>query len=471
MTSDTKNVRLKYEPRAAFVPFHQRRQRFALLVCHRRAGKTVGAINEAVGRAIYNKRKRPRYAYIAPLRSQAKKIAWEYVKEYSEGLEAKKPSESELTVTMAHNRATVELYGADGPNAEAIRGNYFDGVVVDEYGDMAPSVWPKIILPTLSDRQGWAVFIGTFKGKNHFYKMSENYQGRLLPPGIDPQAFAAERFHMILRADQSGIIPPQELALLRSEMDDEEYRQEYLCDPAAALKGTYYAAMISKLEGLGQIYSDQAIFDADQEVECVFDIGRTDGTAVWFWQKRPGGIAIIDFFEMQGKGVDEAFAELQGRATDAGHRAKYRYRKIWLPHDARAHTFASRRSTIEQFLDEFGPSVVSIVPKLDLLDGISAARKVLPICYFNQRTSDGVEGLRAYQREWDEENKCFSDRPLHNWASHPSDSFRYLSIVAQALVLEDKKPERSRIIIPNAGTLDELFEKHEQRMRMIRRRG
>lgn len=470
MSDDAQNVRLKYQPRKAFVPFHSRWQRFALMVCHRRAGKTVGAINESVARAVYSKKKRPRYAYIAPLRSQAKKVSWEYVKEYTEGLELKKPSESELTVTMRHNKATLELYGADGPNAEAIRGNYFDGVIVDEYGDMAPSVLPKIILPTLSDRQGWLVLIGTFKGKNHFYVTSENYQGRLLKEGIDPVEFARQRFHMILRADQSGIIPESELALLRSVMEDDEYRQEYLCDPTAAVKGTYYASLISKLEGLGQIYSFDAAYDPDQEVECVFDIGRTDGTACWFWQKRPGGIAVIDYFEMQGKGVDEAFAELQGKEEGSEHRVKYRYRKIWLPHDAKAKTFASRRSTIEQFLDEFGPSVVSIVPRLDLVDGISAVRKVLPMCYFNQRTSDGVEGLRAYQREWDEEKKVFTTNPLHNWASHPSDSFRYLSIVAQPYVDEDKKP--GKIVVPPPGlNLNDLFADHEHRMRMIRRRG
>lgn len=475
MTGGTRTVRVDYRPRTAFLPFHQRRQRFACMVCHRRAGKTVASINEAVARAIYNKRKRPRYAYIAPLRSQAKKVSWEYVKEYTEGLEAKKPSESELTVTFAHNKATLELYGADGPNAEAIRGNYFDGVIVDEYGDMAPSVWPKIILPTLSDRRGWAVFIGTYKGKNHFYKMSRNYQGLDLPPGVDVAEFTRDRFFMLLRADTSGILSQEELALIRSEVDDEDYRQEYLCDPTAAVKGTYYAATIAKLEGNGQIFSPLASYDPDQPVECVFDIGRTDGTAVWFWQKRPGGIAIIDYFEMQGKGCDEAFEELDGVAEGASHRRTYRYRHIWLPHDAKAKTFASRKSTIEQFLERYTAQVVRLVPDLALLDGIQAVRKVLPMCYFHSRTTDGVEGLRAYQREWDEEKKVFSNNPLHNWASHPSDSFRYLSIVAEPYVLEDKKPaiamDEPRIIVPSQrATLDQLFQEHERRMRWVRRR-
>lgn len=472
--SDVQTVRLKYEPRAPFIPFHDRHQQYAALVCHRRAGKTVAAINEAVARAIYNKKKRPRYAYIAPERAQAKKVAWEYVKEYTAGLEKKKPSESELTVRMAHNDATIELFGADGPNADSLRGNYFDGAIVDEYGDMKPSVWIKIIMPTLTDRNGWVVFIGTYKGKNHFYRMCRNYQGLDLSDEIDPVEFKSKRFFMLLRADQSGIISAEKLAELKmaaiAEGDEDGFRQEYLCDPDAAIKGTYYASIISQLEGKGRIYSDLAAFDPDQEVECVFDIGRTDGTACWFWQRRPGGIAIIDYFSMEGKGCEEAFAELNGRAEKAERRKNYRYRKIHLPHDAKAKTFATRRSTIEQFLQEYGSSVVSIVPRLDLVDGIAATRKVLPMCWFHKSTMDGVEGLRAYQRDWDEDNKCFKDTPKHNWASHPADSFRYLSLVADGITTEDK-PEEKRIIVPSGGTLNELFEQHERRMRMLRRRG
>lgn len=470
-----KDVKLSYVPRTAFIPFHSRHQRFACMVCHRRAGKTVASVNEAVGRAIYNRRKRPRYAYIAPLRSQAKKVAWEYVKEATTGLEAKKPSESELVATIQlpnEQKATIELFGADGPNAEAMRGNYFDGAIVDEYGDMAPSVLGKIIMPTLADRGGWLVLIGTFKGKNHFYKKFRESQGLDLPEGEDPDEYRREWFNMILRADQSGILSAKELAIQRRELDDEEYRQEYLCDPNAAVKGTYYAQLISELEGKGQIYSELGDHDIDQEVECVFDIGRTDGTACWFWQKRPGGIAVIDFFEMQGKGIEHAFQELDGEAEGTEHRKFYRYRKIWLPHDAKAKTFATKRSTIEQFIDKYKRPVVDLVPNLSRTDGIAAVRKVLPVCYFNKRCFDGVEGLRAYQRVYDEERKVFSNDPLHNWASHPSDSFRYLSVVAQPLVIEDAKPQmEKRIIVPKGYNLDQLFEEHERRMKWLQRRG
>jgi len=77
---------LEYQPRQRFIEFHNRKQRWAVLLCHRRAGKTVAAVNELVIRAIYTSKKNAQYAYIAPFRQQAKKIAWKYLKDATEGL-------------------------------------------------------------------------------------------------------------------------------------------------------------------------------------------------------------------------------------------------------------------------------------------------------------------------------------------------------------------------------------------------
>lgn len=453
-----------------------RTQRYAAMVCHRRMGKTVTCINEAIARALNNRRSRPRYAYIAPLRSQAKKVSWEYCKEYTDGVQAKKPSESELVVaiqTPYNPKATLELYGADGPNAEALRGNYFDGVIVDEYGDMRPSILDKIILPTLMDRNGWLALIGTYKGKNHFYRKVRNYQGKDLPYEIDPEELARKYFTMIVRVDQSGVFTEEQIRDIRRETDEESFRQEYMCDPEAAVKGTYYAAKINELERIGRIYSAEAAYDPDQLVECVMDLGRTDGFAWWAWQKRPGGVAIIDYFEMVGADPEKVFAEMDGLAEKSEHRKGYRYRKIWLPHDAKAKTFATKRSAVEQFLEKYGAGVVDLVPELSLQDGVTAVRKVLPVCYFDRRTMDGVEALRAYARKYDEQAQTLLDQPVHNWASHPSDAFRYLSIVAQPLIAEDR-PQKPVIEVPKgpvtSQTLQAMFEDRERRLRMLRRR-
>lgn len=447
-------IRIAYKPRKAFRGFHARSTRFACMVCHRRAGKTVASINEVIARAIYCKKKRPRYAYIAPLLKQGKKIAWEYLKEYTAGLEKKKPSESELSIVLRHNNAEIGIYGADNP--DSIRGQYFDGVVLDEYGDMSPSVWGKVVFPTLSDRKGWAVFIGTFKGKNHFYRIFRRSQGLDLTGGEDAAYFKRNWFNLLLKASKSGILDDDELRIARSEMDEEEFAQEYECDPNAVVKGTYYAKILAGLESSGQIYADVE-YDPDQPVEVVFDLGFTDSTAAWFWQKRPGGIAIIDYLEADSQPLSYYFTELFGRP--------YQYSTVWLPHDARAKSLQTGRSTVEQFLGEGFP--VRIAPKLDIQHGIDAARKILPQCYFNAKCENGIESLRHYKREYNEDKKNFSDKPLHDWSSHGADSFRYLALVAHGLAIEDESEKKIVVATPQM-CLEELFQHREQQLRRMR---
>lgn len=457
MTDEIDNaIRVAYKPRSAFMPFHARGTRFACMVAHRRSGKTVASINEIIARAIYCKKKRPRYAYLAPLLKQGKKIAWEYLKEYTLGLEKKKPSESELSVVLRHNGAEIGIYGADNP--DALRGQYFDGVVLDEYGDMAPSMWGKVLLPTLADRRGWAVFIGTFKGKNHFHKIFRRSQGLDIPEGQDVEVWKARWFNLLLKASQSGILSKEDLDVQRSEMDEEEYAQEYECDPNAVVKGTYYAKLLVKLEQQGQIYADIS-YDPDQPVEVVFDLGFTDSTAAWFWQKRPGGIAIIDYLEADSQPLSFYFEELFEKG--------YRYSTVWLPHDAKAKSLQTGRSTVEQFLKEGFP--VRIAPNLGVQDGISAARKVLLQCYFSNKTENGIEALRAYKRAFNDEKKVFTDAPQHDWASHGADAFRYFALVANGLAIVPE--ERKQIVIATPKMmLEELFQAREQQMRRMRNR-
>jgi len=451
MTNDDNQIAVKYEPRRQFLPFHLRKTRFACLVAHRRAGKTVACVNELVARAIYSKKKRPRYAYIGPLLKQAKKIAWEYLKEYTSGLESKKPSESELTVRLRHNEAEISIYGADNP--DAFRGQYFDGVVLDEYGDMSPSVWSKVLLPTLADRRGWAVFIGTFKGRNHFYKIWRQAQGFDLPQDLAPADYTRDWYHFTLKASESGILPASELTLQKMQMDEEEYQQEYECNPNAVVKGTYYSRMIANLEQNGQIYASVE-WDPDQPVDVCADLGFTDSSAYWFFQKRPGGLAIINYLEAHSKPLDYYFSEL----SNSG----YRYGTIWLPHDARAKSLQTGRSTIEQFVSAGFP--VRIAPHLGIQDGIEAVRLILPLCHFNSRCEYGVEALRAYKRDWDEDRKVFSDTPYHDWSSHGADAFRYLALVAKEIRTEDMA-ERERVIPMPKIQLEPLFLERERRLK------
>lgn len=201
------------------------RYRFAVLVCHRRFGKTVGTVNEMLKKAILNERKAPVYAYVAPYRNQAKRVAWEYLKCYTNPIPGRTVNESELYVELPtrHNGspgARLYIIGADHP--DALRGIYLDGVILDEYADIKPELWGGVIRPALADRQGWAVFIGTPKGQNQFYEMYRHAEK------------SADWYACLYRADETDVIPTDELADMKAQMTDMEIRQELLCDFTAS---------------------------------------------------------------------------------------------------------------------------------------------------------------------------------------------------------------------------------------------
>lgn len=401
-------IKIDYEPREQFVEFHARGERWASLVVHRRGGKTVACINEAIARAAYTQKKNARYAYIAPFYRQAKDVAWVYLKDSAQGLIKGKPKESELRVEL-FNGAQITLYGADNP--DALRGLYLDGVILDEYGDCRPSLWGQVILPTLVDRKGWAVFIGTPKGKNHFYEIHQRAK------------VEKNWYSMTLPASKSGLIGEEELAEMKSQMSEDSYKQEMECDFDAAVQGTFYAHMIMELEHAGQIAPGAAKFDPRQEVCVSADLGYSDSTAFWFWQPRPDGYAIIDHYEAQGKKLPHYLEMLDKKP--------YKYDKIYLPHDAKVETLSTQRSTVEQVIDHFKgeTTTIELVPKLAVQHGIDATRLILPNCYFNQVTCfEGIEALRAYRRTYDEVKKCFADKPFHDWSSDSADAFRYMAV-------------------------------------------
>jgi phage terminase large subunit len=269
---------LDYQPREQFLDFHQRDERFAAMVVHRRAGKTVAAIHDIVIKALRTTKKQPRYAYVAPFYSQAKSIAWTYLKDAVRGF-ALEMRESELSVTLP-NGAVIRLFGADNP--DTLRGLYFDGIVLDEFGDFRPKLYGEVILPTIADRQGWLLAIGTPKGKNNaFYQICQRAK------------YSEAWYFKELKASTSGLLPQSELDLMREQMSPEQYDQEFEISFSAALIGTYYSTQINMMEQQGRI-DKKYDYDPNFPVYTASDIGITDSTVFWFWQPRPDGICVFD---------------------------------------------------------------------------------------------------------------------------------------------------------------------------------
>jgi hypothetical protein len=431
-TYQVTEITLDYDPRPHFIPFHQRNQRWTSIVAHRRCGKTVACINDIVPRALYNRKKHPRYGYIAPTYRQGKEIAWLYLKDSTRPV-AKKVKESELSIELI-NGAKITIFGADNP--DSLRGLYFDGVILDEYGDMRPSLWGEVILPTLVDRKGWAVFIGTPKGKNHFFTIHERSKQ-------DP-----EWFSLTLDVNTTQLFDEKEVESFRKQMSDEQFRQEFLCDFTAAITGAYYAKLL-------ETPTPGAAHNPELPVFVSSDLGFTDSSAYWFWQEYPDGPNIIDYEEADNQPLAYYFDLLRYK--------HYSYDTIWLPHDAVAKSLQTGRSTIEQFLAEEFP--VRIAPRLALQHGIDAVRKIIPQTSWdltNPRIQQGLDALRSYHRQFDEVKKIYRDAPSHDWTSHCADAFRGLSLVCRRAMLPatEQKPEVGR----NYGfSLEDLWQNQPRR--------
>ena len=438
-------IRINYTPRGQFKAFHARKERWACLVAHRRAGKTVACINDLIKRAIVDGKENGRYAYIAPFYSQAKTIAWDYLLRFSEPIRAN-ANASELWVELI-NGARIRLFGGDNP--DALRGLYLDGVILDEYADMRPRVWGEIIRPLLADRQGWAVFIGTPKGHNAFYDVWKTAQA-------SPSWYASS-----IRASESGLLPTGELDDARTGMTEDQYEQEFECSFEAAILGAYYGKELKQLEDGGRV--SDVPYDPSIPVYTAWDLGYHDDTAIWFYQVTNSEIHCIDYYSGSGLSVDDY--------AKAVNEKGYRYAQHWLPHDARAKTLASGgRSIIEQLIPKLGGAgKLSIVPSLSVQDGIQASRLMMPRVWFDrENTYEAFELLKQYQREWDDDKKSFRDRPRHDFTSHCADAFRMLALSWREIKpIEEKKPAKFPVTAHNGKTitvsLDDLWKETSHR--------
>lgn len=347
-----------------------------------------------------------RFAYIAPHYNQAKDVAWTYLKQYTAPLPGVETNESELRIKLPANGATLRLYGAD--NYDRMRGVYFDGVILDEYADMDPRAWSEVVRPALSDRKGWATFIGTPKGKNAFQDIWQQAKA-------DPDWFT-----MMLRASETGLVDAEELADARKAMTPEQYEQEYECSFEAAIVGAYYGRDMAQAASENRIRS--VPWEPSEPVYTAWDLGLDDATAIWFAQIIGSEIRIIDYYETNNTALRDIPRVLLNEKP-------YTYAEHYLPHDVEIRelmTATSRKDSLEKL----GVRPISVAPRVSVEEGINAVRNILPKCWFDdKKASRGIDCLKQYQREWDEKLKVFRQRPLHDWTSHGADAFRYLAMM------------------------------------------
>lgn len=394
-----------YRPRLQFESFHKRQQRFACIVAHRRAGKTVACVNDLQDGALRCQNTRPRFAYLSPFLKQSKTVAWDYLKAAMDPLRVlgAQINESELRVDY-HNGGQVRLYGAD--NMDALRGIYLDGVVLDEFADMDPRVWSEVIRPALADRKGWAVFIGTPKGRNEFYKLFERSKSE------------ADWFSLMLKASETGLIDKDELDLARRDLSEDQYAQEFECSFEAAIVGAYYGKLMRLAEEDKRITG--VPYEPTAQVYTAWDLGIRDSTAIWFAQVVGREIRLIDYYEATGADLGHYVREIVGKP--------YLYAGHIVPHDAQAKELGTGKSRLE-VLESLGLKNITVAPMHRVEDGINAVRTIIPRCWFDaKKCSRGIDALKLYRSEFDDKLQSLKPRPVHDWASHAADAFRYLAL-------------------------------------------
>ena len=410
---------LDYEPRSWAKEFHDTTMRYIVLVLHRRAGKTTASLNHLIRDSLNIKYKDMRFAYIAPTYRFAKDVAWTMLKTYCRPIPQIKFNESELKVTMPTTNCTITLYGADNP--DSLRGRGFKGVVFDEYSQQPSNIYTEIIRPTLVDHEGYAIWLGTPKGKNEFYRM---YQTAL-----------KSKRHLALckSVEDTKLIKASELEDAKLTMSLDEYNQEFNCSFEASIKGAYYANEIEVARSQERFKDFK--WEREMPVYTVWDLGVSDATSIGFIQKVGNEVRVIDYVEDTGKGLDHYTKLVRNKF--------YTYAKHYAPHDIKVRELSTGKSRLEIAYDlgiEF-----EIVPKMSVSERINAARMMFSRVWINTKNSQKlIDALSHYRKEWDERAGQFKDKPLHDWTSHAADMFGYAALVEKDFgekVINYKQPE------------------------------
>lgn len=433
------------------------------LVWHRRGGKddlalhwTAVAANDVGGKGSIGRV--GNYWHMLPQANQARKALWEAVNPHT----GKKRIDEAFPTALrqsSHDHemlmrfrcgSTWQVVGSD--NFNSLVGSPPIGLVFSEWPLCDPAAW-AYLMPIIEENGGWVIFNGTPRGKNHAHR------------SIRAAQKSTEAFGEILSAEDTGIFTPQQLAKIKQELIDvygEEYgesvyEQEYLVSFEAANLGAILGKGMATANREGRVGDEHDYDPAGAPIQISSDIGRRDASSWWFWQPCVGGYRLVDFDRDSGLDADEWCDRLAKRCSDNG----YKLGKIWLPHDARAKTFAAKHSAVEIFLLKFGANRVGIVPETTKTDRINAARRVVRRCAFHEtKTQKGRDGLSAWSYVYDEERKEFSKEPDHNWASHDGDAFSYgCQIMEEESIPVPPKDETRKLMVgpQNEVTLNDMW--------------
>lgn len=413
----------------------------AINIWHRRAGKDEVCLHWAAVSAF----ERPAtYWHMLPEYAQGRKAIWAAVNPHTgkRRIDEAFPkalrettNEQEMFIRFKSG-ATWQVVGSD--RYDAAVGSPPAGVTFSEWALANPAAW-AYLAPIMLENNGWALFITTSRGRNHAKSM------------LDMARATPSWFAQTLTVRDTGAISLDAVEAQRKEYHgiygeeagDALIEQEYFCSFEAAILGSYYGKEIARAERDGRIC--QVDYDPQRPVHTAWDLGVGDDMSLWFFQVYPDRLDFIDHYKAHGYVI--------GHYADIKKQKDYIYGDDWVPHDAKVrdmsdvgdeHKLARQRVTA---MIDLGLKP-RLVPRHKLEDGINAVRVTLPYCRFDaQKCAQGIESLRQYRKEYDEQKRSFKPTPLHDWASHDADSFRGAAMAWKFQIIppkpEDKPPVKA----------------------------
>lgn len=443
------------------------------LVWHRRSGKDEVGLHATACAAF---KRVAGYWYMLPQYEQARKAIWDAInpktgkKRIDEAFphELRSHTRTQQMQIEFKNGSHFQVVGSDNP--DSLVGAPPAGIVYSEWALSNPNA-KAYLRPIILENGGWQLFNTTPRGRNHAHTTMKAAERIMLAGG--------DAFAQVLDATDTGVFTAEQLA---AELEDyiadfgedygrSKFEQEYLCSFEAANIGAILARLLGIAEKQGRISDDVQLDPFGPPIEISADIGRRDTATWWFWQSLVGGYQIINHDSGWGIDADEwcirlkeklSHYRLAGRTNPLG--------TIWLPHDARAKTFAAKESAVECFIRHFGHDHVAITPNSAKSDRINAARVLTPRVKFNATNcAKGLEALRAWSFKWDEDKKIFSSEPDHDWASHDGDGYSYGCLVMKQAEPPEppEKSFRGLTVGPqNTVTLEDLYKQAPKRERI-----
>jgi len=388
----------------------------AFLRWHRRAGKDLTCFAYMAKEMVSRK---GIYYYFLPNYQQGRKIIWEGMDREGTRFMDRMPKElikrvqNQEMIMELTNGSIFRVIGTD--NIDSIMGTNPIGCIFSEYSLQDPRAW-EFIRPILAENDGWAVFNGTPRGRNHMFELEQKIRGHKDWYFSEAQTLWPERPHY------TGAVKPGHIVAEREAgMDDDTIEQEFGVSYSAGVKGAFYSEVIERARSSERIGS--FIYDDQLLVDTFWDLGVGDDTCVWFRQLHGNKRIWIDFMADRGKDIGYYIAAL----ADKG----YKYRTHFLPHDGGSRTIQTNFRTDDIFRGlcrEYKiSSDVIVCPRLRIQDGINAVRANFSTYHFNSDNPDVREGLKMlelYHRRWDPKRQVFMKEPVHDWTSHCADALR-----------------------------------------------